>query len=76
MALEFVKSRFAQVVIDSFRERFSQKSQRSISYTHLLAMESAQKLAVLRTLGHRNWLDDLRSFSEEVAQIASTGIIY
>ncbi|KAI3326538.1 hypothetical protein HD806DRAFT_532168 [Xylariaceae sp. AK1471] len=83
MALELVKSRFGQEVIDSLRERFFQRSQRSLSYTQLLAMEAAQKLAVLRTLGHRScqnsnriWLGDLNSLSEEVAQIASTGMIY
>lgn len=83
MALEFAKSRFGQEVIDSLRERLLQRSQRRFSYTHLLAMESAQKLAVLRTLGYvarhdsnRSWLDDLKSFSEEVAHIAETGMIY
>ncbi len=83
MALEFVKSRFGEEVIDSLRERLLERSQRTFSYTHLLAMESAQKLAVLRTLGYvgrhdsnRSWLGDLKSFSEEVAQIAGTGMIY
>jgi hypothetical protein len=51
MALEFVKSRFGQEVIDSLCERFLERSQRSVLYTYLLAMELAQKLAVLRILG-------------------------
>ncbi|KAJ3552874.1 hypothetical protein NPX13_g11012 [Xylaria arbuscula] len=83
MALEFVKGRFDQEVVDSLRERLLGRSQKMFSYTQLLAMESTQKLAVLRTLGHvgshhsrRSWLADLESFSEEVAQIAGTGIIY
>ncbi|KAJ3578096.1 hypothetical protein NPX13_g2477 [Xylaria arbuscula] len=83
MALEFVKGQFGQEVVDSLRERLIGRSQRMFSYTQLLAMESTQKLAFLRTLGHvgshhpsRSWLADLESFSGEVAQIAGTGIIY
>ncbi|KAI0388397.1 hypothetical protein F5Y17DRAFT_463741 [Xylariaceae sp. FL0594] len=81
MALEFIKSRFAQEVIDSLRERYLERSQRSFSCAHLLAMESTQKMAVLRTLGqfvdpNKGWLDDLRSFSDEVERIANTGMIY
>jgi hypothetical protein len=79
MVIWFARSRSAQEVLECVKARAG-GSVGWHSYTQLLAMEAAQKLALLRAMGcvdsARTWLIDLESLTKEVSRISQTGHIY
>jgi hypothetical protein len=82
MALWYSKCRTAQEVLECVKADVNDNVD-WLSYTQLLAMEAAQKLALVRAVGRvdapdssRTWLVDLNSVRKEFDRIGQTGHIY